>query len=256
MKVVILAGGLGTRLSEETNKRPKPLVEIGEKPIIWHIMKYYSHFGHKDFIICAGYKSYQFKEYFLNYHYHNCNLAINTYNGEVKFYDQKADDWNVTIIDTGLNTMTGGRLKRIAHLIQPDENFFMTYGDGLSNVNLHDLQTFHESHDKHATVTTVTPQGRFGAVKSENGQVICFTEKPSGEVGEINGGFFVLNKKIFDYISGDQCIFERSPLENLTHDRQLMAYKHNGFWHPMDTVRDKIILNNMVEKGDAPWKVW
>ncbi len=253
MKVVILAGGLGTRLSEETVTKPKPLVEIGGRPIIWHLMNFYASYGMKEFIICCGYKGYLIKEYFYNLKMHHADFSIDYSNSSnINYLNGKELDWKVTLVDTGEDTLTGGRLKRVSHLLEDD--FHFTYGDGLSNVNLSNLLNFHKSHGKLATITAVKPPGRFGALKIENtNSVSSFSEKPDGDGGFINGGFFILKKEVIDYIDDDYSIWEREPLENLSHDEQLQAYKHDGFWHPMDTLRDKNYLESIVNSKDIPW---
>ncbi len=255
MKVVILAGGFGTRLSEETDIKPKPMVEIGGKPILWHIMKIYSAYGFNDFIICLGYKGYIIKEYFANYFLHTADVTIDLKSNQIEVHNVKAEPWRVTLVDTGLNTMTGGRIKRVRDFIG-NETFMLTYGDGVGDINIEKLLEFHKSHGKYATLTAVQPSGRFGALDLENEKVKAFKEKPKGDGAWINGGFFVLEPEIFDYIEGDQTIWEREPLENLAKDGQLMAYKHTGFWKPMDTLRDKRELEALWQSGDPPWKVW
>lgn len=257
MKVVILAGGRGTRLSEETETKPKPMIEIGGKPILWHIMKIYSHYGFNEFIICLGYLGYVIKEYFSHYFLHNSDVTIDMVNNEMKIHCSTSEPWKVTLVDTGNETMTGGRIKRVQSYIG-NETFFMTYGDGLCDVNIKDLLKFHRTHNKLATLTAIRTAGRFGVLDIEdNGLVNNFLEKPKGEGSWINGGFFVLEPGIFDYIKqGDATIWEKEPLENLTKDRQLVAYKHYGFWDCMDTLRDKIRLENLWQSEKAPWKVW
>ncbi|MDR2622986.1 MAG: glucose-1-phosphate cytidylyltransferase [Methanobrevibacter sp.] len=259
MKTVILAGGFGTRLSEETDVRPKPMVEIGGKPILWHIMKLYSCFGFDDFVICLGYKGTQIKEYFTNYSLHYSDLTIDIGKNEIEVHDSKSESWKVTLVDTGLNSMTGGRIKRIEPYID-DERFMMTYGDGLSNVNLIKLNDFHEKQEKYATLTAVQPPSRFGAINIDsNNNVKEFREKPEGiwkNESWINGGFFVLENDVFDYIEGDLTHFEREPLENLVNDNQLSAFKHDGFWKPMDMLRDKKELEEMWNSNNPPWKLW
>jgi len=254
MKAVILAGGFGTRLSEETVLKPKPMVEIGGYPVIWHIMKLYSHYGINDFIICCGYKGYLIKEYFANYYMHMSDLTVDLDTGNVKYYNYKAEPWKITLIDTGLNTMTGGRIKRIKEHIGR-ETFMLTYGDGVANVDISKLLAFHKLHNKVATVTAVQPSGRFGVLNINNyNNVNAFMEKPGD--AWINGGYFVLEPEIFNYIECDSTIFEREPLERLTKKDEFMAYKHNGFWKPMDTLRDKNELESLWKNGKAPWKVW
>ena len=255
MKVVILAGGFGTRLSEETDVKPKPMVEIGGKPILWHIMKIYSAYGFNDFVICLGYKGYVIKEYFANYFLHMSDVTIDLKNNQIEVHNVKAEPWKVTLIDTGLNTMTGGRIKRIQPYVG-DETFMLTYGDGVGNINIKELLEFHKKHGKYATLTAVQPSGRFGALDLDKNEIKAFKEKPKGDGAWINGGFFVLEPQIFEYIEGDETIWEREPLENLARDGQLMAYKHTGFWHPMDTLRDKRKLETLWETGSAPWKIW
>ncbi len=255
MKVVILAGGYGTRISEETDLKPKPMIEIGEKPILWHIMKIYSYYGFNDFIICLGYKGERIKEYFLHYFLYNADLTVNfTKHGKNVVHHQYAEPWKVTLVDTGRDSMTGGRVKRIKKYVG-DEPFLLTYGDGLSDINVKELVKYHKTHGKLATVTAVQPAGRFGSLNlSNNNQVIGFKEKIKGDGGWINGGFFVMEPRVFDYIEGDHTVLERDPLENLAKDGQLMAYKHNGFWLPMDTLRDKLHLESIWKTGNAPWK--
>ncbi|HOJ93652.1 MAG TPA: glucose-1-phosphate cytidylyltransferase [Fervidobacterium nodosum] len=256
MKVVILAGGFGTRLSEETVTIPKPMVEIGGKPILWHIMKIYSAQGFNDFIICLGYKGYVIKEYFLNYFYHTSDITVDLQSGKIDIHNSYTENWKVTLVDTGLNTMTGGRIKRIKNFVG-NETFMLTYGDGVSDVNLVNLLNYHKSHGKLATVTAVQPAGRFGTLTiDEQGQVSKFVEKPAGDGAWINGGFFVLEPKIFDYIEGDHTIWEREPLEKLAQEGNLVAYKHYGFWKAMDTLRDKMELEKIWQDGNAPWKIW
>lgn len=255
MKAVILAGGLGTRLSEETETRPKPMVEIGGKPILWHIMKIYAGYGVKEFIICLGYKGYQIKEYFINYYRHNASLTVNTTNSDVKIHQPPTEDWQVTLVDTGYDTMTGGRLKRIApHL--DDEDFFLTYGDGVADIDINALAQTHRQSGRLATITAVSPPGRFGALKINNGAVEGFEEKPRGDGGKINGGFFVLSPKVIDYIEDDSTIWEQDPLNGLVRDGQLTCHTHDGFWHPMDTLRDKKYLEDLWSNGTPPWKTW
>jgi glucose-1-phosphate cytidylyltransferase len=255
LKVVILAGGLGTRLSEETTLKPKPMVEIGGIPILWHIMKHYSSFGFNEFVICLGYRGYCVKEYFSNYFLHNSDVTFDLRNNKLEVHSNEAESWQVTLIDTGLNTMTGGRVKRIAPHID-SENFCLTYGDGLSNINISDLVSFHEKHGKLATITSVQPPGRFGSLEVEESRVVGFTEKPHGEGGWINGGFFVLNKKVFELIEDDTTVWEQEPLRGLSQNGQLMAYFHKGFWQPMDTLREKYYLEKLWNSGEAPWKMW
>lgn len=257
MKAVILAGGLGTRLSEETGLKPKPMVEIGGKPILWHILKIYSDHGINEFIICAGYKGYVIKEYFENYFLHMSDVTFDMKGNTMEVHRKKAEPWKVTIVDTGEATMTGGRLKRVAEYLDPKEPFCFTYGDGVGDVNITALLAFHKDQGLDATLTAVQPPGRYGAlVISEGGAVDHFQEKPQGDGAWINGGFFVLNPKVIDRIDGDAMTWEREPLEGLAADKQLAAFKHHGFWRPMDTLRDKIQLEELWEAGDAPWKTW
>jgi glucose-1-phosphate cytidylyltransferase len=256
MNVVILAGGFGARLSEETEIRPKPMVEIGGKPILWHIMKIYSYYGFYDFVVCLGYKGYVIKEFFSNYFLHQSDVTIDIKNNKIEIHDCKAEPWKVTLIDTGLNTMTGGRIKRV-HKYVNNETFMLTYGDCLGNINVIELLNFHKKHGKYVTITAVQPPGRFGALNLDDGNhVLSFLEKPKGDRGWINGGFFVLEPEIFDYIKGDEIVLEREPLENLAKDGKLVAYKHTGFWHPMDTLRDKNYLESLFQSGNAPWKIY
>ncbi|UOD35666.1 glucose-1-phosphate cytidylyltransferase [Deferribacteraceae bacterium V6Fe1] len=255
MKVVILAGGFGTRLSEETDVKPKPMVEIGGKPILWHIMKIYSAYGFNDFIICLGYKGYIIKEYFANYFLHMSDVTIDLKNNQMEIHNVKAEPWKVTLVDTGLNTMTGGRIKRIQSYIM-NETFMLTYGDGVGDINIKELLEFHKKHGKYATLTAVQPSGRFGALDLNENEVKAFEEKPKGDGSWINGGFFVLQPQIFDYIKGDDTIWEKEPLENLAKAGQLISYKHTGFWKPMDTLRDKRELEALWQSKNAPWKVW
>jgi len=255
MKVVILAGGRGTRISEETEVLPKPMIQIGGKPILWHVMKAYSYFGFNDFIICLGYKGYVIKEYFANYFLHSSDLTLDLSTNNVKVHGSKAEPWKVTLIDTGLETMTGGRIKRIEKYVE-NEPFLLTYGDGIGNVDIHKLIEFHQSKGKLATVTAVQLEGRFGALNIEDGnKVSSFIEKPRGDGAWINGGFFVLDPGIFKYIKDDSMIWEKEPLEKLAKDNQLNAFKHNGFWKCMDTLRDKIELDQLWNTGNAPWKL-
>jgi len=256
MKVVILAGGLGTRLSEETSIKPKPMVEIGGKPILWHIMKIYSYHGINEFIICCGYKGYIIKEYFANYFLHQSDVTFDMSSNEMKIHKKRVEPWKITLVDTGEQTMTGGRVKRIKNFINDGEDFCLTYGDGLANIDIKKLIDFHQKHRKLATVTSVYPPGRFGAVEIKESQVVSFIEKPYGEGGFINGGFFVLNSKALNYVEGDITIWEKEPLKNLAIDGELMAFKHKEFWQPMDTLREKNYLENLWDSGKAPWKLW
>jgi len=256
VKVVILAGGFGTRLAEETSVKPKPMVEIGDKPILWHIMKLYSAHGFDDFVICLGYKGYMIKEYFSNYALHNSNVTFDMRTGEMVVHQSSTEPWRVTLVDTGADSMTGGRVKRVQPFIG-DEPFMLTYGDGLADVDLTKLLEFHREHGKEATVTAVQPIGRFGAMHLGEGcDVHAFQEKPEGDGSWVNGGFFVLEPSVFDRIDGDATIWEREPLESLASDCELMAYRHGGFWMPMDTLRDKMALEAMWLDGTAPWKKW
>lgn len=256
MKAVILAGGLGTRLAEETSVRPKPMVEIGGKPILWHIMKMYAQHGVNDFIVCCGYKGYFIKEYFQNYFLHQSDVAFCMKENTMEVHERRAEPWTVTLVDTGDNSMTGGRLGRVANYLKNEDAFCMTYGDGVSDVNITELLVFHKSHGKEATLTATYPPGRFGALNFEGNQITEFKEKPKGDGAMINGGFFVLSPKVLDRISGDDCTWEQDPLTGLATDGQLMAYKHEGFWQPMDTLRDKMHLEELWEEGKAPWKTW
>jgi glucose-1-phosphate cytidylyltransferase len=255
MKVVILAGGLGTRISEESHLRPKPMIEIGGKPILWHIMKIYSHYGLNDFIICCGYKGYVIKEYFANYFLHNSDVTFDMKHNKMEVHQNSSEPWKVTLVDTGEATMTGGRIKRVKDYIN-DENFCLTYGDGVSNINIAKSIEFHKKHGALATLAATQPPGRFGALALEGDKVLNFQEKPHGDGNYINGGFFVLNKKVIDLISDDTTIWEREPLEKLATGNQLRAFFHEGFWQPMDTLRDKTYLEELWQKGKAPWKVW
>ena len=256
MKVVILAGGLGTRLSEETSLKPKPMVEIGGKPILWHIMKTYSEHGLTDFVICCGYKGYLIKEYFANYFLHMSDVTFQMQDNEMHVHDQRVEPWNVTLIDTGDASMTGGRLLRVAKYLQEEEAFCMTYGDGVGDVDITESIAFHKKHKKAATLTAVYPPGRFGSLDIAGHSVKAFKEKPRGDGAMINGGFFVLSPKVFSYIEDDASVWEQEPLAGLAADDELAAFKHEGFWQPMDTLRDKKYLENLWAKGNAPWKNW
>jgi len=257
MKVVILAGGMGTRLSEETDLKPKPMAEIGDKPILWHIMKHYSHHGFNDFVLCLGYKGYMIKEYFANYFLHQADVTIDLKKNCLEVHHCKAEPWKVTLVDTGLSTMTGGRLSRVKEYLG-DKPFMLTYGDGVADIDLKKLLTFHRRHGKTATITAIQNLGRFGALETtSSGQVRAFKEKPKGDGAWINGGFFILEPEVFKYLSGnDSEVWERSPLEKLSAGGRLVAYKHSGFWKCMDTLRDKNELDSMWKSGQAPWKVW
>lgn len=256
MKAVILAGGLGTRISEETHLKPKPMIELGGKPILWHIMKTYSHHGINDFIICCGYKGYVIKEYFANYFLHMSDVTFDMRNNSMQVHQQSAEPWRVTLVDTGENTMTGGRLKRVASYLKDEKDFCFTYGDGVSDVDITQLISFHKSQNVKATLTATLPPGRFGALDLMGNRVRSFKEKPQGDGSMINGGFFVLSPSVIDYIDGDQCVWEREPLETLASQDELAAYQHHGFWQPMDTLRDKTFLEELWTTGQAPWKVW
>jgi glucose-1-phosphate cytidylyltransferase len=254
MKVVILAGGLGSRISEESFVKPKPLIEIGGKPIIWHIMKLYSNYGLNDFIICCGYKGYLIKEYFVNYSLHTTDITVNVRSNKIKVHKKYTEPWHVTLIDTGETSMTGDRIKKIEKYVGDD--FCLTYGDGLTSANIKKTIQFHKKNKKLATVLAVKPSGRFGAIELKNNSVNKFVEKPKGDDGWINGGFFILSKGIFKYITKSNCIFEREPLEMLASNKQLNAFKFDGFWYAMDTLRDKIYLEDLWSSGKAPWKTW
>lgn len=256
MKVVLLAGGLGTRLSEETVSRPKPMVEIGGMPILWHIMKIYSAHGYNDFIVCLGYKGYMIKEYFANYFLHKSDVTVNLKDNSLKVHDSKAEPWNITLVDTGNETMTGGRIKRIQKHIG-NEPFLLTYGDGVSDTNITETVSFHKRQKKFCTLTVVQPSGRFGAVKiGDDHGVEAFMEKPKGDGGWINGGFFVCQPEVFNYIHGDMTLWEKEPMEKLASEGQMNAYLHEGFWKPMDTLRDKQELENDWNSNQAKWKIW
>ncbi len=256
MKAVILAGGLGTRISEETDLKPKPMVEIGGKPILWHIMKMYSAHGINDFVICCGYKGYVIKEYFANYFLHMSDITFDMKDNQMIVHNQRSEPWVVTLVDTGIDSMTGGRLARVSEYLKDEEVFCLTYGDGVSDVNISELIAFHKEHGKDATLTAVYPPGRFGALDIIDNQIKQFTEKPKGDGALINGGFFVLSQKVLKRISGDDTVWEQEPLKGLAEDDNLMAYTHEGFWQPMDTLRDKMYLQELWDQGSAPWKVW
>jgi glucose-1-phosphate cytidylyltransferase len=255
MKAVILAGGLGTRLSEETVVKPKPMVTIGGKPILWHIMRCYSHHGINEFVICCGYRGYVIKEYFANYFLHTSDVTFDMKNNSMEVHSRHAEPWKVTVVDTGDETMTGGRIKRVTPYISGEEAFCLTYGDGLSDVDIGASVAFHKEHGRLATLTSTQPPGRFGALVLDGSSVSSFQEKPQGDGAWINGGFFVLSPKVLDYIEGDETIWERAPLERLAADDQLRAFFHTGFWQPMDTLRDKVQLEELWQSGTAPWKV-
>lgn len=256
MKCVILAGGLGTRIAEESHTRPKPMVEIGGRPILWHIMKLYSTQGFTEFVICCGYKGYVIKEYFANYFLHMSDVTFDMASNSMQVHQRHAEPWKVTLVDTGERTMTGGRLKRVASYLESDEAFFLTYGDGLSNVDFGAQLAFHRKHGKWATITAVRPPGRFGALRMDGDHVTGFMEKPSGDGGLINGGFFVLSPRCLDLIDGDECSWESGPLVRLAAMGELEAWQHDGFWLPMDTLREKLNLEQLWESGMAPWKSW
>lgn len=256
MKAVILAGGLGTRISEESHLKPKPMIEIGGKPILWHIMKQYSAHGIQDFVICLGYKGYAIKDFFANYFLHTSDVTFDMRNNQMEVHQNYSEPWRVTLVDTGEETMTGGRLRRVGRFLEEDEAFCFTYGDGVSDLDISALVAFHKQHGKHATVTAVQPPGRYGALAREGDQVTGFVEKPRGDGGWINGGFFVLSPKVLPYIAEDSSTWEAEPLGQLASEGQLMAFQHEGFWHPMDTLRDKNYLEQLWQSGEAPWKQW
>jgi glucose-1-phosphate cytidylyltransferase len=256
MKVVILAGGLGTRISEESYLKPKPMIEIGGKPILWHIMKIYSAHGANDFVICCGYKGYVIKEYFANYFMHNSDITFDMTDNSMIVHQRKSEPWRVTLVDTGENTQTGGRLKRVAEHVKGEDAFCFTYGDGVCNLNIRNSIEFHRSHGKLATVTAVLPPGRYGALERNGNEVTRFTEKPRGDGGMINGGYFILSPRVLDLIDGDDTSWEGSPNVRLAAMGQMMAFEHRGFWQPMDTLRDKVLLEELWNSGKAPWKVW
>ena len=256
MKAVILAGGLGTRLSEETATRPKPMVEVGGKPILWHILKMYAQHGVNDFVICCGYKGYVIKEYFANYFLHMSDVTFDMRSNRMEVHNKRAEPWNVTLVDTGDDSMTGGRLLRVAKYVQDDEAFCFTYGDGVGDIDISATIDFHRSHGKAATLTATYPPGRFGALEIRDRQVMSFKEKPKGDGALINGGFFVLSPKVLKHLSDDSDVWEQQPLAQLAADGELMAYQHEGFWQPMDTLRDKHLLEDLWASGTAPWKTW
>jgi glucose-1-phosphate cytidylyltransferase len=255
MKCVILAGGLGTRISEETHLKPKPMVEIGGMPLLWHIMKTYSTYGINDFVICCGFKGYVIKEYFANYFLHTSDVTIDLKNNKLEVHKKSAEPWKVTMIDTGVNTMTGGRLKKIKKYVE-DETFCFTYGDGLSDINISKLLKFHNKNKTYATTTAVQPPGRYGDLELKNNKVTKFIEKPLGDGSWVNGGYFVLEPEIFDFIQGNNTVWEKEPLENLSHKNQLSAFMHKGFWHAVDTLRDKNHLEELWNSKNTPWKIW
>ena len=256
MKAVLLAGGLGTRISEETHLKPKPMIEIGGKPILWHIMKLYSAHGVNDFVICCGYRGYVIKEYFANYFLHMSDVTFDMASNKMEVHQRNAESWRVTLVDTGDDTLTGGRLKRVAPYIQDEEAFCFTYGDGVSDVNIAKSLAFHKQHGKLATITAVQPPGRYGAIERNKDQVVGFAEKPRGDGGLINGGFFVLSPRVLDLIEGDHTSWESEPLSQLAAQGEMMAFEHQGFWQPMDTLRDKNQLEELWDSGKAPWKIW
>lgn len=256
MKAVILAGGLGTRISEETHLRPKPMIEIGGRPILWHILKMYSTHGVNEFVICCGYKGYVIKEYFANYFLHMSDVTFDMTDNTMQVHEHKAEPWKVTLVDTGDNTLTGGRLRRVRRYVEDEDAFCFTYGDGVSDVDIGALIKFHRAHGRAATVTAVRPPGRYGALSIDGSRVVGFIEKPQGAGGLINGGFFVLSPKVIDRIEGDQTSWEGAPLADLAGDDQLRAFEHKGFWQPMDTLREKNLLESLWESGKAPWKTW
>lgn len=256
MKAVILAGGLGTRISEESSARPKPMIEVGGKPILWHIMKIYSHFGINEFIVCCGYKGYVIKEYFANYFLHTSDVTFDMQENSMEVHQRYAEPWKVTLVDTGENTMTGGRLKRVADYVKDEEAFCFTYGDGVSDIDIGALIKFHKHHGLQATLTAVYPPGRFGALDIVDHQVTTFKEKPKGDGGMVNGGFFILSPSVLPLIKDDSTVWEQGPLESLAKNREIAAYAHDGFWQPMDTLRDKTYLEDLWASGNAPWKSW
>lgn len=256
MKAVILAGGRGSRISEESHLRPKPLIEIGGRPVLWHIMKIYAHHGVSDFIVCLGYRGYMIKEYFANYVLHSADVTIDLAENRIDYHNTAAEPWRVTLVETGEDTETGGRIKRIGPYLDPDEPFCLTYGDGVAEIDIADTIAFHRHHGLDATMTAVRPPGRFGAATIEDDRVLSFIEKPKGDGGYINGGFFVCHPDVLDLIAGDDTVWEREPLERLAAQGQLAAYRHDGFWQPMDTLREKNQLEALWASGAAPWKVW
>ena len=255
MKAIILAGGFGTRISEETQFKPKPLIEIGGMPLLWHIMKIYSSYEINDFVICCGYKGYMIKEYFANYFLHMSDVTFDMKNNEMNVHRKSAESWNVTLIDTGINTMTGGRLKKVQQYVD-SETFCFTYGDGLANISIKELIKFHKNNNTLATVTAVQPPARFGALELNENKVLSFTEKPPGDGNWINGGYFILEPGVFDYLENDSTVWEKEPIENLAKNNQLYVYRHSGFWQPLDTLREKNTLDELWSTGNAPWKLW
>jgi glucose-1-phosphate cytidylyltransferase len=256
VKTVILAGGRGTRISEESLLKPKPMIDIGGYPMLWHIMKLYGAFGVSEFIVCCGYKGYVIKEYFANYFLHASDVTFNLSNNTMMIHTKKAEPWSVTLVDTGENSMTGGRLKRVAPYLKDEQAFCFTYGDGVADVDLGALMRFHQSHGRLATVTAVKPPGRFGALSVQQNTIVDFQEKPAGDGAWINGGFFVLSPRVIDWIEDDQTVWEREPMERLARENQFQAFFHEGFWQPMDTLRDKVLLEELWQTGQAPWKRW
>jgi glucose-1-phosphate cytidylyltransferase len=256
MKAVILAGGMGTRISEESHLRPKPMIEIGGRPILWHIMKIYGHYGITEFVVCLGYRGYLIKEYFANYFLHNADVTIDAHTNQVQYHAAKSEPWRITLVDTGEVTMTGGRLKNVVSYLTPGEPFCFTYGDGVANIDIGRLVAFHKAHGKRATVTAVIPPGRYGALSIESERVVRFIEKPLGDNTFVNGGFFVLDPSVVELIDGDDTPWESAPLELLATRGELMAFRHSGFWQPMDTLRDRLQLESLWATGKAPWKVW
>lgn len=256
MKAVILAGGLGTRISEESHLRPKPMIEIGGRPILWHVMKIYAANGITDFVVCLGYRGYMIKEYFANYVLHSSDVTVDARNGEIIYHQNFAEPWRVTLVDTGADTMTGGRVKAVGSYLEPDEPFCLTYGDGVADIDIAGEIAFHKQHGRKATVAGVIPPGRYGVLEMDGQQVRRFTEKPPGDQGRINGGFFILDPSVLDLIDGPATSFEGDPLSKLAEAEELMAWEHDGFWHPMDTLRDKNHLEGLWSSGDAPWKLW
>jgi len=256
MQAVILAGGMGTRISEESHLRPKPMIEIGGRPILWHIMKIYAHHGITDFVVCLGYRGYMIKEYFANYFLHHSDVTIDARENRVHYHQTTAEPWRVTLVDTGDKTQTGGRLKRVAKYLEPNQSFCFTYGDGVADIDIAAMVAFHKAHGKQATVTAVAPPSRFGALAIDGDRVERFIEKPPGADGLINGGFFVLEPGVIDRIEGDLSHWENKPVESLARDNELVAWRHKGFWQSMDTLRDKVLLEGLWEAGKAPWRVW